>query len=141
MAVKTYDPANVIVTVNGVIMSGYAEGTFISIDRDADMWSKQIGASGEGARTKSNDRSGKITLTLMKTSDSNQVLSALALIDEQSNGGAVPVVVEEVGTKNVYVCETAWIKKMPTSDFAKGEAGSREWVFETDVITLNVGGN
>lgn len=141
MAVKTYDPANCTLSVNGIIISGFAAGTFINIERSADMWSKQIGASGEGARTKSNDRSGSISFTLMKTADSNKVMSALAILDENTSGGAVPVQFEENGTDNVVVAETAWVRKMPNSEFSNSEPGGREWVMDTDILTMAISGN
>lgn len=141
MAVKQYDPANCTLSVNGIIISGFASGSFITIERSADMWSKQIGAQGEGARTKSNDRSGSISFTLMKTADSNKVLSALAILDENTGGGAVPVQFEENGTSNLMVAETAWIRKMPNAEFSSSEPGGREWVMDTDILNMTISGN
>lgn len=140
MAVKTYDPAQVIITVNGIIISGYADGTFVTVERDSDSWSKQIGADGDGTRSKSNDKSGKITISLMQSAESNEVLSALALLDEQTGGGAVPVLIKDNSGTSLHVAETAWIVKPATAEYGK-EAGPREWVFDTDILISNIGKN
>ncbi len=140
MSVKTYDPKQVIVIVDGSQMSGFAEGTFVKVGRHEDAWSLQIGADGEGTRSKSNNKSGTITFTLMQSSDSNVILSALAQLDELSNAGAVAVMVKDNSGSSLYVAEQAWIKKVADSEFGK-EAGHREWVLETNILICNVGGN
>src|SRR3990172_523550 len=140
MAVKTYDPRQVIIIVAGNQMSGYADGSFVTVARNEDMWSLQIGTSGEGTRSKSNNKSGTITFQLMQSSDSNAVLQALANVDELSNAGAVPVMVKDNSGDSLYIAETAWIRKIPDSEFSR-EAGPREWVLETDVLVPNVAGN
>ena len=97
MPVHTYDPANVIVSIGGTPMSGFADGTFVMVSRDEDIFSKVSGADGEVSRAKSNNRSGSLTLTLMQTSMSNDVLSAIAVLDEISN---VNYNVQEVNAKS-----------------------------------------
>ena len=63
MAVRTYDPKQVIITVGGVPMSGFADGSFLTIDRDDNQWTKVTGADGTSTRIKSNNRSGNMTIT------------------------------------------------------------------------------
>jgi len=140
MSVKTYDPRQVIIIVAGNQMSGYADGSFVTVARNEDMFTLQVGTSGEGTRSKSNNRSGTITFQLMQSSDSNAVLQALANVDELSNSGAVPVMVKDNSGGSLYIAETAWIRKIPDSEFSR-EAGPREWVLETDVLVPNVAGN
>src|SRR3990170_3725535 len=125
MSVKTYDPRQVIIIVAGNQMSGYADGSFVTVARNEDMFTLQVGTSGEGTRSKSNNRSGTITFQLMQSSDSNQVLSALAAVDELSGAGAVPVMVKDNSGDSIYVAETGWIRKYADSEFAR-EAGPRE---------------
>lgn len=43
MSVRTYDPKQVIITVGGIPMSGFADGTFLTVDRDDDQWAKVTG--------------------------------------------------------------------------------------------------
>ena len=47
MSVRTYDPKQVIITIGGVPMSGFSDGTFLTVDRDDDQWAKVTGAGRE----------------------------------------------------------------------------------------------
>lgn len=59
------------------LVSGFAPDTFVTADRNVDGVTTLVGADGEGVNNISQDASGTITLTLMATSISNIVLSAL----------------------------------------------------------------
>ena len=140
MPVRTYDPANVIVSIGGTPMSGYADGTFINVSRDENAFTKVTGADGEVGRSKSNNRSGSLTLTLMQTSMSNDILSAIALLDEVSNAGVVPVLVKEIGTDTILMAGEGWIQKMPSYEASK-EIGNREWILDLATLGMFEGGN
>ena len=62
MSVKNYDPAQVDVIVAGILIEGYAAGTFVTVSRNSDTWKLKKGADGEGARAKSNDKSGLVVV-------------------------------------------------------------------------------
>jgi len=129
MSVKTYDPAAVAVSVGGVPISGFADGTFISVERDEDAFSKVVGADGITSRAKSNNRGGNITITLAQTSPSNDVLEALALLDENTNTGIVPVLVKEGTGRAIHFSALAWVRKSATATYAK-EIENREWILD-----------
>mgnify|MGYP000032262258 CR=1 FL=1 len=138
MAVKTYDPKSVVVTVGGYPISGFADGTFITVERSSDAFTKVVGADGEVSRAKSADRSGSVTFTLMQTSNSNAVLSAFAIADENTGAGVVPILIKE-GNSIVFAAE-GWVRKLPNAEWGK-EVGNREWVFDCAVIQMEHGGN
>ncbi len=137
---KTYDPDLISVVVGGYTLSGFADGTFVTVERDEDTWILSIGADGEGARAKSNNRSGTITITLMQSSDSNKILSDLATADELSNSGVFALLIKDSSGASLYSAETAWIQKPAASEFAR-ELGTREWTIRTDNLIVYVGGN
>jgi len=139
MPVKSYDPKEVVVTIGGVPMQGFADGTFVTINRISDAFTSVAGADGEIARAKSNDKRGELTLTLMQTSLSNDVLSGIAVIDENTNGGVVPVIVKDLSGTTTYFSGTGWIRKVPDSEFGK-EISNREWVLELADMDVFVGG-
>jgi hypothetical protein len=139
MSVKSYDPKQVIVTVGGAPMSGFADGTFIAISRQNDAFTSVAGADGEVARAKSNDKRGEMTITLMQTSLSNDILSGIATLDEKSNLGVVPVIVKDLSGTTTFFSGTAWIRKIPDSEFGK-EIANREWVLELADMDIFVGG-
>lgn len=140
MGVKTYNPADVVIVVAGIPISGFADGTFLSIGRNNPSFTDGTGADGEGFRSKSNDKSGTATLTLLQTSASNALLSALAALDEASGDGIGPLLVKDNSGTSLYSAQTAWIEKPADSEFAR-EKSDREWVIKTDLLNVFVGGN
>lgn len=140
MGAKHYDPAQVKVTFGGHVVQGYADGTFVEVARNEQSFSLQVGTDGEGTRSKTNNKSGTVTLTLMQSSQSNDVLSGFSLADELSSAGVFPLSVVDKSGKTIVAAETAWIQKPADVEFSR-EATSRQWVFETDNLIMNIGGN
>jgi len=139
MSIKTYDPAEVSVIIGGHIVSGYGEDTFVEVERNEDMFTRQSGADGEQSRSKSNDLSGTVTITLKQTSESNDVLTGYAVADEVSNAGLVSILIKDNNGTELHSAETAWVRKQPTSAFGR-ESGERVWVLETGELTMKPGG-
>lgn len=138
--VQTFDPKKTLVTVAGLPISGYADGEAITVEREGDAFTKTTGADGYTARVKSNNRSGSITLTLLQTSHSNTILSALALADEKTNAGVVPVSVKDLSGTSASYSGTAWIKKVPKQSYGK-DISNREWVLDCADLEVMTGGN
>jgi hypothetical protein len=137
---KLYDPAQIIMTFLGVPIVGYADGTFVAVARADDAFTMQVGASGEVTRSRSQNKAGSITFTLMQASASNDVLSEAAAQDEVSGLGTGPVFIRDNLGRTVLNAPYGWVRKMPDTEFAK-TAGSRVWVLDCSLITMHVGGN
>lgn len=137
---KNYSSKEVIITFGNVILRELAPDTFVTISRDEQAWTKQIGASGEGARSKSNNNGGTVTVTLMQTSLSNDFLTAYAKLDETSNQGQAPLMVKDLLGTTLAASPGAWIQKLPDIEFGV-ELSTREWVFDTDQLEMLVGSN
>lgn len=137
---KTFDPKQHQLIVGTNIISGFAKDTFIKVARAEDAFVMDVGVDGEGTRSKSNNKMGTFEITLMQSSASNDVLSALALSDELSNGGLVPVMLRDASGRSLYAAEQAYIKKIPDSERAR-VVGSHVWVLETDSLNMFHGGN
>ena len=140
MSVKTYDAGSVEIIFAGIIFEGFADGTFVTVARDNPSFNSLVGSDGEGARAKSNDRSGTITCTLLQTSVTNDALSSASLLDELNGGGAAAILVKDNSGRTVAMAETAWIEKPADAEFGR-EISNREWSFKTDDLNLFVGGN
>ena len=140
MPVHTYDPKNNVLTIDAVPMSGFADGTYITVTFDEDAFSKVVGADGEVSRAKSNNYSGSVVVTFMQTSMSNDVLSAIALLDKVSNIGVVVVQLKEIGTKNFVMSADGWIRKMPDITYSK-DIENREWTLDLANLSVFIGGN
>jgi hypothetical protein len=142
MATKDYDPYKVAITINGQIVEGYADGTFISVSRNNQTWTVQSGASGEAARSKSNDRTGTVELTLMQTSAFNDVLSGLFFADETGtlNAGKFLFTLTDQNGSTLLGADQMWVQQPPTVEYGK-ELGDRVWTLETgNLFFYNVGG-
>ena len=86
-AIRTYNPGRVVITVNGFDVTGYADGTFVTIALASDGVTTQVGADGEVARAINTDQRVDITLTLQQTSPTNDFLSGLYTADVLTCGG------------------------------------------------------
>lgn len=140
MTVKTYSPTQISISVAGTTIRGYADGTFVSIEHEDDAFTKVVGADGEVARTHSANESARITLTLMQTSSSNDVLSALELADRISLKGVFPVMVKDNNGRSLYVANEAWVVKPADAEFG-AEMSDREWMIDCAKLVPFTGGN
>ena len=140
MTPKTYDPKFVSVIAGGIPLTGFPDGTFVSYTRDEDTYNKQIGADGVVSRSKTNNRSGVLTLTLQQTSQGNDVLTGFFNLDELSNSGVFVIVIKDVlGT--TILQGSAWIKKPADIVYSK-EIEGREWTIDvSEESPLVIGGN
>lgn len=140
---KDYDPTAVSIALGAPgsshTISGLADGTFVSIDRNNQAWTVVSGAGGEHARSKSSDRSGTITLTLMQTSISNDYLSQMMTDDETSNSGKRTLNIIDANGDTVVICSEIWVQQAPTIEYGK-DLGDREWTLEAGDIDIIVGG-
>jgi hypothetical protein len=140
MAVRTFDPKSVIVTIGGVPMSGYADGTFLEITADTQQFSKVVGADGYTTRVKSNNYGGVMTLTLSQSSPSNDILSGFLAADRAANLGVVPILVKDLSGTTVIFSGTGWIQQFPDVTYGN-EINNRGWVLDLADIDILIGGN
>lgn len=140
MAVKTYDPKAISVIIGAQPMKGFADGDFVGVERNEDNWTLTVGADGESTRSKNANKSGKITITLLGSSESNDYLSQLAAADELSGNGTFTGLIKDNRGRSLYSFATGWITRTANATYAK-ESPTREWVIETDELVTYVGGN
>jgi len=140
MSVKSYDAGSVLVILNGVIVEGIADGTFLTAARDNPAFTKGTGSGGEGWRAKSNDRSGTVTLTLLQTSATNDLFSALMALDEQTGNGVGALLIKDNSGLTLISAESAWLEKPADAEFAR-EVSNREWTIGTNDLNMHNGGN
>ena len=93
MAVTRYNSKDVTVTVANLFITGFAEGSFVSSEKNEDNSGYSVGAQGDVAVNETNDPTGLITLTVQQTSPSVKVLNDLA-----NSGKIVPAWVIHQGT-------------------------------------------
>jgi hypothetical protein len=141
------DPKKYTVSLAGFLISGYAPGTVIEVARDEDDWLDEAGADGEVAVMSNADERGTVTLTLMQSSASNDILSGLAAVNK---GGTIAGLSVGKGSLQVkdqsptgrMICssETAWVMK-PADVTLGNEIQTRVWKIRCAKLNMFVGGN
>jgi hypothetical protein len=146
MSVRTYNPQSVILTVGGVPLSGFADGTFVRVERKNDSFSMVSGADGVVSRSKMNDYSGTVTITLAQTSPSNAMLSAFAAADELTNKGIFPISCMDAsssvisGEYSLHFSAYGWVKKPASVEYGK-DVSNREWTLDCADLMMFAAGN
>lgn len=137
--VDTYDPKDIILTVAGSIITGFAQDSFLEVDRESNQVEDEVGADGDVARRITNDKRGNITITLLQTSRSNLILSGLARIDELSGDALFPVLIKDNRGSDLHLAPNSWVMKQPRTVYRSGIEG-REWILRTNNLQMIVGG-
>ena len=140
---KSYNAGQVSMVFAGIPLSGLADGTFVSVVQNADSFALTVGADGEGARAKSNNRSARVSFTLLQTAEANDLLSALHNLDTApgTNGDGIgPLIIKDNSGRTLITAEKAWIVKAPDAEFAR-EISTREWMVETHELLRFDAGN
>lgn len=141
-AFKNWDPGRFVVVVNGVQIQGYADGTFIKASRNVPSFSTKTGADGLVVRTKSRNRTGKLVITLMQSSPSNDYLAGLVAVDEATDGASPsvgPSLVKDLNGTTFGTMGNSWV--MQPADLERGsDSGNVEWTIEGDALALFTGG-
>jgi hypothetical protein len=138
--VTTYDAKKVIITLGGVPIGGYADGSFVEITPTADSFAKKTGADGEVARSRSNDNTHRVTITLQQSSLSNEYLSKVKNADKLTNLGMLPLSITDLSGTTLFFWPQAWVVTDPSWTYAK-ENTERAWAFDTgQVAAQNEGG-
>lgn len=140
MAVSTFDPKSVVVSIGGIPISGYADGTFLEVTADNQQFTKVVGADGFTTRVKSNNYGGVMTLTIAQTSPSNDALSAILNADRLANAGVVPILIKDLSGTTIIFSATGWIQQFPDVSFGN-EMNNRAWVLDLAEIDIFIGGN
>jgi hypothetical protein len=135
----TYDPKLVIITYGGTPISGFVDGTFIDIAPSKEGFTRKVGADGEVMRSRSNDNTHDVTVTLMQSSLANQYLSTCNQADRLSGAGMLPLSITDMNGTTLCFWPQAWVE-VPSWGFAT-EDTDRGWVFHTgQIATDNRGG-
>ena len=140
-----YSPDLVIVSFNGITINGYADGTFIELERNEHVFSEKVGSLGDVVRSKNKNKSGKATITLLAQAPVNDLLQSLVIEDEDSDdpiGDQLigPFLVKDLAGLTVCETHTAWISHHPKFERAK-ESGHVVWQFAFANLKVKVGGN
>ena len=123
-----YDLSLVFLTINGTIITGFADGDAIKVAMDSNTFDDMVGADGEVTRHTTNDKRGTLTIRLNYGSLSNVVIQILASLDESLGLGTANIAVIDAKGGSLVRSPYSWIQKRP--DLTLGKApGPVEWVW------------
>ena len=133
---KNFTFKNVNVIAGVLELEGFGEGDdVLTIETDADQFTKIVGAKGDVTRVQSSDNSVTITIKLLQTSNSNKELNTLFLADKQTGAAVFPMIITDLESGEVYSIPNAWIMKQPTITRGQG-VNTVDWIFQGDNLVV-----
>lgn len=145
----SYAPEDLVITLGlkggGVHqISGYGDGTFVTVSRTMPSSTLYTGADNTGGRLVRKNRAASVTLSLSQFSESNDVLSALLVLDEQDSsptgGGIFSIFIKDLNGRSLYHADQAFIGQQPDSMFGT-EVSTRDWVLSAVRLNQTIAGN
>jgi len=136
--VNTYSPSDVILTVGGYQLTGWQS---ISISRTVKGFTVIRGIRGKNTRVPNVDTSATITISLLQTSQGNDVLSYIHELDLEEGTARIALMLKDSSGRSVFSSNEAYITGYPTVTFS-GQFEYRNWeFFAQSTNTYTVAGN
>lgn len=137
----TYSPEDVTIVVAGMYdIKGLAEDTFVRIIKDAPLFSTKESSDGVPSRVKISSGIYSVSIVTMLSSESNDVLTKLALIDHITGMAKFPIMIKDTLGSTLLFSPSSWVEQMPETGFSTSST-TREWNIKCVNAALNVGGN
>jgi hypothetical protein len=136
-----YCPESVQCLIAGFIpITGFVDGTFISVDKDEMPYSSVRMPDGTVARKYNNSQTYTITITLHNGAETNNLLTKMWQVDEISQIGKFSLLIKDQSGSDLLFSTESWIEGIPS--LTKSNAiDSRVWVIKSAYAVINIGGN
>lgn len=141
--VSEYDADQYACTFGGIVIdSGYADGTFIKVTKDAKAFTYKVGTDGSVTRSKTKNKVTLVSFMLMQSSKINDLLSAVVVGDIAASNGAgiAPFLIKDLNGTTATAAAHAWIEAFPDEEYDR-EATDREWMFVLADANRFIGSN
>lgn len=114
------------------------EGVTVAPSEELDT--QTIGADGSGMHSLHADKSGKVTVRLLKTSPVNSLLGAMLSFQRSSgaNHGRNTLTIVNTTTGDTITCQQVAFARWPDLNYAK-DGGMNEWTFNAITIDQGLG--
>ena len=120
MAQYYADDVNVV--IDGVIATGFADGTYVTGERNEEKRELEVGAQGDVVMVEASDDTGTVSITLQQTSPTNDLLRGLYNSGEDF---AISVDDPNDNTANIEGSE-CYVANLPSAE-KDGSVTDREW--------------
>lgn len=136
-AILTYTPSDVKLAICGYVMTGIVK---LDVEWNAEAFRMVRGIRGHNTRVQNLDSSAILTLELLPTSSSNDVLSSLLIADKVTQSSRLLVSIQDTSGRTSISSSEAYISKFPAVSFSD-ELQNRVWVIHMLETEAKVGGN
>lgn len=142
----SYSPedVNVIIAGGGISHSvtGYVDGTFLTITRLIDASLPYSGADVSNARVVRSNKNSSVTLTLGQYSESGDILSQFLRNDEitRDSTNLFSMTIKDNSGRSLYYSRQCYIGKNPDASYSTGIEG-RDWMIHCVKLEAYQGGN
>lgn len=131
----TYSAKQVIVALGSHAVTGFADDSFVTIEKNGDGITKTVGCDGEIVRSIDPDNTYKVKISLLQPSPTNAFLQNKFAQDYQTGDGTYPILIKDLKGGMIFSADTAWASKPATRTFGKSN-NNREWELDTGDGTL-----
>lgn len=148
----TFSPEDMIAIISGVgidgtpythALSGWADGSFISVERMIPSSTLVQGATSNGSgRVFRTTKNANISFTILQFSSDNDVLSAIWKqdYDSRDNSALFNMILKDGSGRSVFHCSQCYLENIPAISYGV-EGESRTWVVQCMNLDQYVGGN
>ena len=144
----SYSPEDVIVLIQHEDFShqvtGFVEsGSFLTFERSVDRATLVSSVDGNhAARVLRRNKAGTLTISLMQTSESNDVLTRIGVLDEDyhRNKYLFSIMIKDMSGRTVMSASQAFLGNDPTVSFSDG-VETRDWTITVARLDKHIGGN
>lgn len=137
----TYDFDELTFVLGSIIPDDFEEGG-IQIEHSEPTFSMVTSLDGKVTRSKTLNRTAKITVTLLQSSATNDKFATLLTLDRDAANGAgiTNLMLKDNSGRSLYEAPEAWIEGPPAATFVR-EAEARAWVICVSKLERFEGGN
>lgn len=135
--VNTYSPKDVVLTIGGYQITGWQR---ITITRATSFYTIK-GIRGKHTRVSNTDTSATISLGIIQSVQSNEVLSYIHDLDISEGTGRIGLLLKDNSGKSIFSSDEAYITSYPVVTYS-GQFEDRPWtIFCQTTKTYIVAGN
>lgn len=132
--VKTYSSYNVHIVVDGIVLTGVADDSFVQISSRSEGIVSRTGCDGEVARAIDPNHQYQVRLVTLQTSDSNKRLQEYYMRDRRNGTGMFALEIKDTAGNLTFFAEKAWVNRQP--DITRGkDTVNYEWTIDTCAIS------
>lgn len=142
----SYSPEDVNIVISkgtfSHVVSGYVDGSFLSITRLVAASEPYSGADVSNARVVRANKNSSVTITLHQASESHDIFGQLLKNDEASRDSTwlFSMTIKDNSGRSLYHSRQCYIGSNPDSTFSTGIEG-RDWVIHCVKLEQTAGGN